>query len=39
VLLTRGGGSKKIVDLELRAGSAGGARLKRKRPELAWDEM
>jgi hypothetical protein len=38
VLLTRGGGTKKIVDLELRAGSAGGARLKRKRPELAWED-
>jgi hypothetical protein len=37
VLLTRGDASKKIVDLELRPGRAGGSRPKRKRPELAWD--
>ena len=38
VNLTRNGVSRKIVDLEMRAATSGGARLKRKRPELMGDD-
>jgi hypothetical protein len=39
VLLTRSGSSRRILELELRMGSASSMRQKRKRPEIVWDEV